>query len=92
MVWQNTCLLTRKNGSLFLLGEILTSLPVENENKISPDFCGTCNRCIEICPTQAIIEPRKLDARRCISYLTIESRKVPELDLRNKNWRLVVWL
>lgn len=81
---KNTCLIHPKKGSLFFIGEILTSLKIQAQTTVLPDFCGTCNRCIEICPTQAILEPHKLDARRCISYLTIESRQVPPLELREK--------
>lgn len=83
-VGKNTCLIHPKRGSLFFIGEIYTSLQVEQVNSPLPDFCGTCRRCIDICPTQAITEERKLDARRCISYLTIESRKVADTELREK--------
>lgn len=81
-VGKNTCLIHPKKGSLFFIGEILTSLPVQTSLEPLPDFCGKCQKCIEVCPTQALIEPRKLDARRCISYLTIESREVPAAELR----------
>lgn len=81
-VGKNTCLIHPKKGSLFFIGEILTSLQLKNDLAELPDFCGTCRRCIEICPTQALLEPRKLDARRCISYLTIESRSIPDENLR----------
>lgn len=80
-VGKNTCLIHPKKGSFFLIGEILSTLPVDFSTAPVPDFCGTCRRCIEICPTDALIEPRKLDARRCISYWTIESKAVPPLDL-----------
>lgn len=83
-IGKNTCLIDRNEGSLFLIGEILTSLSLEANTKIVADFCGTCKACIEICPTQAIKEPRLLDAGRCISYLTIESRGVPSIELREK--------
>lgn len=81
-VGKNTCLIHPKKGSLFFIGEILTSLQVQTTPEPLPDFCGKCQKCIEICPTQALVEPRRLDARRCISYLTIESREVPSEDLR----------
>lgn len=81
-VGKNTCLIHPKKGSLFFIGEIYTSLKIESEFSPLPDFCGTCTRCIDICPTGALIEPRKMDARKCISYLTIESRQVPPEDLR----------
>lgn len=83
-VGKNTCLIHPKRGSLFFLGEIYTSMKFSEEQAPLPDFCGTCTRCIDICPTQALIEPRKMDARKCISYLTIESRQIPEESLREK--------
>ncbi|MGH8750235.1 MAG: tRNA epoxyqueuosine(34) reductase QueG, partial [Burkholderiales bacterium] len=68
---KHTLLLTRETGSWFFLGEIYTnlSLPVDAPQS---EHCGSCEKCIEICPTQAITAPYQLDARRCISYLTIE--------------------
>ncbi len=83
-VGKNTCIIHPKKGSLFFLGEIYTSLKFSSEISLLPDFCGTCTRCIDICPTEALIEPRKMDARKCISYLTIESRTIPEESLREK--------
>jgi len=83
-VGKNTCLIHPKKGSLFFIGEIYTSLDLKTEIEPLPDFCGTCRRCIDICPTQALLEPRKMDARKCISYLTIESRQVPDENMREK--------
>ncbi len=83
-IGKNTCLIDRKEGSLFLIGEILTSLPLKSEPQLEPDFCGTCTACIDICPTQAIKAPRLLDAGLCISYWTIESRSVPPESLRRQ--------
>ena len=68
---KHTLLLSRVHGSWFFLGEIYISLPLPIDTP-EEDHCGTCKRCIEICPTQAIVAPYQLDARRCISYLTIE--------------------
>ncbi len=83
---KNTCLIHPEHGSLFFIAEILTTLETENTNALEPlpDFCGTCRKCIEICPTEALIAPRTLKADRCISYLTIESKTTPPIELRKK--------
>lgn len=83
-VGKNTCVIDRKSGSLFFLAEILTSIPVETAEVVSPDHCGTCTRCLDACPTGALREPRVLDARLCISYWTIESKASPPKELRTR--------
>ena len=75
---KHTLLLNRQAGSMFFLGEILTDLPLPTDAPVA-EHCGQCTRCIEVCPTQAITAPYRVDARRCISYLTIEHHgAIPE--------------
>ena len=78
---KHTLLLSREHGSWFFLGEIYLNLPLPIDAP-QQEHCGTCTRCIEICPTQAIIAPYRLDARRCISYLTIELKGSIPAELR----------
>ena len=78
---KHALLLSRGHGSWFFLGELYTDLPLPADAP-EENHCGTCDRCIEICPTQAIIAPYQLDARRCISYLTIELKGSIPLELR----------
>jgi epoxyqueuosine reductase len=89
-VGKNTCIINQQIGSWIFLGSILTSIdfrslgsdadvPQQSFNIPAPDRCGSCTRCIDACPTDALIAPYKMDARRCIAYLTIEKRgEIPE--------------
>ena len=78
---KHTLLLSREHGSRFFLGEIYVNLPLPVD-KPQQEHCGTCARCIDVCPTRAIIAPYRVDARRCISYLTIELKGSIPVELR----------
>jgi epoxyqueuosine reductase len=78
---KHTLLINKERGSWFFLGEIYTNLPLAIDAPAS-NHCGTCSSCMEVCPTQAITAPYEVDARRCISYLTIELKGSIPLELR----------
>jgi len=79
---KHTLLLNRESGSTFFLGEILVDVPLPIDQEIE-EHCGTCTSCIDVCPTQAITAPYQLDARRCISYLTIENPEAIPVEFRS---------
>jgi epoxyqueuosine reductase len=80
-IGKNTCLINPKIGSFVFIGEIITDLELDYDKQQINDLCGGCTRCIDACPTGAILAPRLLDARKCISYHTIESKgELPQED------------
>jgi len=87
-IGKNTCLISPKHGSYFLLAEIFLDLELEPDPPMPTDHCGTCTRCIEACPTECILPDRTIDAGRCISYMTIELKDdiSPELRPFVGNW------
>ncbi|MHA4895059.1 tRNA epoxyqueuosine(34) reductase QueG [Pedobacter sp. PWIIR3] len=78
-IGKNSNLINKKSGSFFFLAELIIDLELEYDSPFFTDHCGTCNRCIEACPTDAILSPAIIDATKCISYLTIELKdEIPE--------------
>ncbi len=73
-IGKNTNLITKKHGSYVFLGEIFLNIELEYDNRPVKDYCGSCKKCIEACPTNALYAPYHIDASRCISYLTIEKK------------------
>ena len=81
-IGKNTCLITKEQGSFFFIGEIIIDLELDADKPIE-DYCGSCTKCLNACPTNALVAPYRLDARKCISYLTIENKE--EIPDRFKN-------
>lgn len=83
-IGKNTCLINPDSGSYFILAEVLLGIELVPDEPVLADHCGSCTRCIEACPTQCILPDRTIEARQCISYLTIELKDEIPLDLRPK--------
>ena len=84
---KHTNIINPKAGSFFFLGEVILDMELESDGQIK-DYCGTCTKCIDACPTDALAEPYKIDASKCISYFTIELKDQLPLDMTGKfdNW------
>ncbi|MFD1631986.1 tRNA epoxyqueuosine(34) reductase QueG [Pseudopedobacter beijingensis] len=83
-IGKNSNLINNKTGSFFFLGELIVDLELEYDNPFNADHCGTCTRCIDACPTEAIISPYVVNGSKCISYLTIELKEEIPLSFKDK--------
>lgn len=86
-IGKHSNLINKKQGSFFFIAELIIDLELEYDHEIK-DYCGTCTRCIDACPTEAIVEPFVVDGSKCISYFTIELKEAIPIDMRGKfdNW------
>ena len=87
-IGKNSNLINKKSGSFFFLAELIVDLDLEYDHPFEADHCGTCTKCIDACPTEAILSPFVIDAKKCISYLTIELREEIDQGFKEKmdNW------
>ena len=83
-IGKNTNLISPEHGSFFFIGELILNLALPVDDKVVHDHCGTCTRCLDACPTRALVAPYVLDARRCISYQSIENRGEIDPGLKGK--------
>ena len=87
-IGKNSNLISKKSGSFFFLAELIIDLELEYDHAFETDHCGTCTKCIDACPTEAILSPLVIDAKKCISYLTIELKdEIPDaFSGKMENW------
>ncbi len=87
-IGKNSNLISKQTGSFFFLAELIVDLELSYDHPFATDHCGTCTKCIDACPTEAILSPYVIDAKKCISYLTIELKDELPTGLENKmdNW------
>ncbi len=83
-IGKNSMLISKRNGSLFFISELITDLELEYDKPMGGNYCGDCSRCIDACPTQAITDLSVIDANKCISYLTIENKGEINPDFKGK--------
>lgn len=83
-IGKNSLLISRDHGTYVFIGELIIDLELNYDSPFTGDYCGSCTRCIDACPTSAIVSPRTIDARKCISYHTIENKDEVPLSIREK--------